>query len=379
MTKERVIGLGKDLPWYLPEELAYFKKMTMGKPIIMGQRTFESIRRPLVGRKNIILSKDKNFQPQGALSVNSIKSALEAVKNEAEVMIIGGASVYEQFLPLAQRIYLTIINRNFKGDVFFPKINYNEWREVSRKKSDNEQLEFIILERIKNFKIKNKVMNKIAKVIDHTDIRKEATMADIKKRCAEAKQYGFHGVVVNPQFTALVKRELKGIDIKTTILIDPPMGLSTHQKRLDWCKKAKRDGADELDVVINIVDVKYGRYDKILRELIPLCAILPTKVIIGSGFLTDEEIKETAKIVKKSGAFCIKTATSKDPLENREIKEKIHHIKLMKQYAPGLVVKVSGNIKTLEEVKKTIKAGADIVGTSSGLAIMKEIEKIKRC
>jgi len=216
-------------------------------------------------------------------------------------------------------------------------------------------------------------------VIDHTDIRKGATAADIKKRCAEAKQYGFHGVVVNPQFTALVKRELKGTNIKTTILIDPPMGLSPHQKRLTWCQKAKKDGADELDVVINVVDVKYGRYDKALKELRALCAILPTKVIIGSGFLTDEEIKETAKIVKKSGAFCIKTATSQDPLENREIREKIHHIKLMRQYAPGLVVKVSGNIRTLQEVKKTVKAGADIVGTSSGLEIMKEVEKTKRC
>lgn len=216
-------------------------------------------------------------------------------------------------------------------------------------------------------------MNKIAKVIDHTDIRPEATIKDIKKRCNEAKKYSFHGVCVNPKFTSLVSRELKGTNVKTVVLIDPPMGLSSHKDRLIACKKAKKDGADELDIVLNIIDVKYDRYDKVLKDLKPLCSILPTKVIIGSGFLTDEEIKKVSVIVKKSGAFCIKTATTKDPLENREMKEKVWHLKLMKEYAPGLVVKASGKIKTISDIKRCIKAGAGIVGTSSGVQIMKEI------
>lgn len=217
-------------------------------------------------------------------------------------------------------------------------------------------------------------MNKIAAVIDHTDIRKEATVGDIKRRCQEAIKYGFHGVCVNPKFTSLVNKELKGTQIKTVILIDPPMGLSSHKERMIICKKAKKDGADELDVVLNIIDVKYERYDKILKDLKPICAILPTKVIIGSGFLTDEEIIKVSKIVKEAGAFCIKTATAKDPLENREIKEKIHHLALMRKYAPGLKVKASGNIRTLKEVKQIIKGGADIVGTSSAVEMLKSNE-----
>ncbi|MGB3988415.1 MAG: deoxyribose-phosphate aldolase [Minisyncoccales bacterium] len=218
-------------------------------------------------------------------------------------------------------------------------------------------------------------MNKIAKAIDHTDIRKEATATDIKNRCDEAKKYGFHGVVVNPKFTSLVSKELKGTDIKTVILIDPPMGLSSHTERVKLCRKAKKDGADELDIVLNIVDVKYDHYDKVLSDLKSLCAILPTKVIIGSGFLTDDEIIKVSKIVKKAGAFCIKTATEKDPLEHREINEKVHHLKLMKENAPGLKVKASGNIRTISDVRKVIKAGVDFIGTSSGIQIMKELLK----
>jgi deoxyribose-phosphate aldolase len=215
---------------------------------------------------------------------------------------------------------------------------------------------------------------KIARAIDHTDIRPKATIKDIKQRCIEAKKYNFHGVCVNPKFTKLVSQELKGTDVKTVILIDPPMGLSSHQERIKVCMKAKKDGADELDIVVNIIDVKYERYSKVLKELKELCSILPTKVIIGSGFLIDEEIMKVAEIVKKAGAFCIKTATSKDPLENREMKEKALHLKLMRKYAPGLLVKASGNIRSLSDIKEMIKAGADIVGTSSGVEIMKNFK-----
>jgi len=220
-------------------------------------------------------------------------------------------------------------------------------------------------------------MSKIAKAIDHTDIRKKTTKQDIKKICDEAKEYGFHGVCVNPEWASFVSQELKGTDVKTVILIDPHMGLSSHSERMKICKQAKKDGADELDIVMNIVDMKYERYDKILEDLKPICALLPTKVIIGSGFLTDEEIAKASQLTKQAGAFCVKTATSKDPLENREIKEKSWHIVLMKKNAPGLVIKASGNIRTLQEVKKIMKAGADIVGTSSGVQIMKDLKKKK--
>ncbi|MCK5591507.1 MAG: deoxyribose-phosphate aldolase [Candidatus Pacebacteria bacterium] len=211
----------------------------------------------------------------------------------------------------------------------------------------------------------------IAKYIDHTNIKKEATSKDIIKTCAEAKKYGFRGVCVNPKWVKLVSKELNGTGIKTVVLIDPPMGLSSHEQRMKWCQKAKKDGADDLDIVMNIIDLKYERYGKVLKDLKPVCKMQPTKVIIGSGFLTDDEVKKASEIVKAAGAFCVKTATSKDPLEEREIDEKVIHLKIMRKAAPGLLIKASGNIKNKKEVEKAVKAGANIVGTSSGVKIVK--------
>lgn len=216
----------------------------------------------------------------------------------------------------------------------------------------------------------NKSIMNITKIIDQTNIRKDANTQDIKKTCQEAKKFGFRGVCIKPKWVKLVKKELEGTDIKVVCLVDPPIGDSPHQKRITICQKAKRDGADELDVVISIPDVKHERWDKILKDLKEICQILPTKVIIGSGYLTDEEIKKASEISKSAGAICVKTATEKDPLEHREMKEKFYHLKIMKKAAPGLLIKASGNVKTLKDVKEAIKAGANIVGTSSGVEII---------
>jgi len=218
-------------------------------------------------------------------------------------------------------------------------------------------------------------MKNIAKIIDQTNIKHTVTAREIKKTCQEAKKYGFRGVCVNPQWVKLAKKELQATDIKVIVLIDPPIGDSQHKKRINLCRKAKKDGADELDVVISIPDVKHGRWDKVLRDLKEICKILPTKVIIGSGYLADEEIKKASQISKKAGAICVKTATAKDPLEHRELKEKFYHLKIMKKTAPGLLIKASGNVKILKDVKEAIRAGADIVGTSSGVEIVKETLK----
>jgi len=215
----------------------------------------------------------------------------------------------------------------------------------------------------------------IAKIIDHTNISLGAKAKDIKRTCEEAKKYNFRGVDVNPEWVKLVKKELKGTDIKVIVLIDPPMGLSSHQKRMKLCQRAKKDGADELDVVMNIVDLKYEKYSKILKDLKNICKILPTKVIIGSGYLTDEEIRKASQIVKKAGAICVKTATFKDPLEERELEEKARHVKIMKKAAPGLLIKAAGKIRNLKELKMMTRAGADIIGTSSGVKIIKEFYK----
>jgi deoxyribose-phosphate aldolase len=223
-------------------------------------------------------------------------------------------------------------------------------------------------------KIKN-----IAKIIDHTNIKEDAKKEDILKTCQEAKKYGFRGVCVRLEWVKLVAKELKGTGIKTIALIDPPIGDSPHKKRVKMCKKAKKDGADELDVVMSIPDAKHGRWEKILKDLKEICKILPTKVIIGSGYLTDKEIIKASQIVKKAGAICVKTATEKDPLEHRELKEKFYHLKLMKKGAPGLLIKAAGGIRTLRDLKSAVKAGADIIGTSSGAKIMEEaIKKYKK-
>lgn len=217
----------------------------------------------------------------------------------------------------------------------------------------------------------------LAKKIDHTNIEHKAAEKDILKTCEEAKKYGFRGVCVNPEWIKMVSSHLRGTGIKTEVLVDPPMGLSSHAKRMEICQKAKKDGADELDAVLNIIDLKYERYDEVLEDLSEICRILPAKIIIGSGYLTDEEIINASQIVKKAGCWCVKTATEKDPLEYTEIKEKARHLQLMREGAPGLKIKASGKIKNLRDVKMMIEAGADIVGTSSGVNIIKAVRNSK--
>jgi deoxyribose-phosphate aldolase len=221
-----------------------------------------------------------------------------------------------------------------------------------------------------------KVKN-LEKIIDHTNIKVKATKEDILRTCQEAKKYGFRGVCVRLEWVKLVAKELKGTGIKTIALIDSPIGDSPHRERIKMVKKAKNDGADEVDVVLPLPDVKHERWGKILKELKEICKILPTKVIIGSGYLTDEEIIKASEICKKAGAICVKTATEKDPLEHRELKEKFYHLKLMKKGAPGLLIKASGGIRTLKDVMGAKKAGADIIGTSSGVEIIEELKRKK--
>jgi len=217
-----------------------------------------------------------------------------------------------------------------------------------------------------------------AKIIDHTNIKSKANEKEIKRTCQEAKRYGFRSVCVNPQWVKFVSEQLKGTGIKTVVLIDPPMGLSPHSKRVEMAKKAKKDGADELDVVINVIDIKYERYDEVLEDLKEICRILPTKVIIGSGYLTDKEIEKASELVKKAGAFCVKTATEKDPLEHIELKEKARHLKIMRKAAPGLKIKAAGKIRTYKDLQMMVEAGADIIGTSSSLEIMKGYKRRKK-
>ena len=217
----------------------------------------------------------------------------------------------------------------------------------------------------------------ISKLIDQTFLKKDASDEEISKVAEEAKKYGFRGFCVLPKHTKLAKDVLRGSSTKVTTLIDEPTGASPHKVRMKMAEAAKKAGSDELDVVMKIDDFKNGKYEEVLADLKEICQVLPTKVIIGSGYLTDEEIKKASAIVKTAGAICVKTATSNDPLGNTELAEKAKHVRIMKESAPGLLVKAAGGIRTLADLEMMTQAGADIIGTSSGVEIVNEVQNIK--
>ncbi len=126
----RVIGKDNDMPWHLPADLAYFKKTTLGKPIIMGRKTFESIGRPLPGRKNIVISRDSAYSAEGVEVVSSVDAALTLVDDVEEVMVIGGGAIYKHCLPSADRLYITHIDANIAGDTYFPAYDLKSWQRV---------------------------------------------------------------------------------------------------------------------------------------------------------------------------------------------------------------------------------------------------------
>lgn len=137
--KNRVIGKNNQLPWRLPADLKHFKTLTMGKPIVMGRKTFESIGRPLPGRRNVVISSQSDFKIAGCDVYHSIEAALTALQNEAEIMVIGGARVYEQFLKRADCIYLTVVDAQVAGDAFFPTWDQTNWQLVSQERFEADE------------------------------------------------------------------------------------------------------------------------------------------------------------------------------------------------------------------------------------------------
>ena len=152
MAANRVIGRDNGLPWHLPADLKHFKETTMGKPILMGRRTWESIGRPLPGRTSIVITRDQDYAAPGCVVVNSIEAALQAAGQQEEVMVIGGAEFYRQVLPRTGTIYLTQIHADIEGDTFFPELDEAEWRETARVDCEADErnpyeYSFITLER----------------------------------------------------------------------------------------------------------------------------------------------------------------------------------------------------------------------------------------
>lgn len=152
MANNHVIGRNNSLPWHLPADLNHFKNVTMGKPIVMGRKTFESIGKPLPGRQNIIVTHDKMYQATGCTIINSIDH-IKLVSDALEIMVIGGAEIYKQLLPQAQRLYLTYVHTDVTGDSYFPQWQANEWQEISREdhladENNKYDYSFVILEKI---------------------------------------------------------------------------------------------------------------------------------------------------------------------------------------------------------------------------------------
>ncbi|HEY8191130.1 MAG TPA: dihydrofolate reductase [Alphaproteobacteria bacterium] len=151
MSENRAIGREGALPWHIPEDLKYFKRMTLGKPVIMGRKTFESIgSKPLPKRLNIVISRSR-LLADGIGWAATVEDAIKLAKKEAqatgqnEIMIVGGAQIYREAMPLTDRLYLTVIHRTVEGDAYFPDFDQSEWRETAR--DNHTEYSFVTMER----------------------------------------------------------------------------------------------------------------------------------------------------------------------------------------------------------------------------------------
>lgn len=152
LAKNRVIGIENRLPWRLPEDLAHFKALTLGRPVLMGRKTFESLGRPLPGRTNVVITRNAQYAAAGCLVAASIPAALALCADAEEVFLIGGAELYAQTIPLADRLYLTEVELNAEGDAWFPDYDHSLFREVSREshtgeKGDALRFDFVVYEK----------------------------------------------------------------------------------------------------------------------------------------------------------------------------------------------------------------------------------------
>lgn len=153
VAKNGVIGDKNSLLWHLREDMIHFRTTTSGHPVVMGRKTYDSIGRPLPKRTNVVITRDTNLTIEGCTMAHSLEEAVALFDKSEEVFILGGAQIYRQALPLADRIYLTVIDKEYEGDTSFPEIDYSQWREYSREEfARGEEFEhpfsFITLERV---------------------------------------------------------------------------------------------------------------------------------------------------------------------------------------------------------------------------------------
>ena len=152
MDRNRVIGRGGALPWHISSDLKNFKKITMGKPILMGRKTHDSIGKPLPGRENIILTNNKKYSAEGCIVKNTLDDVYLYCEKQLELVVMGGAILYSQTLDKAEKLYITEVNASVNGDTFFPEYKSSQWREISRESfnaGENNEYDysFTVLER----------------------------------------------------------------------------------------------------------------------------------------------------------------------------------------------------------------------------------------
>lgn len=212
---------------------------------------------------------------------------------------------------------------------------------------------------------------KLNKYIDHTNLKPTATKADIENLCAEAKEYDFKSVCINPYRVALAKELLKDSDVKVCTVIGFPLGANTTEIKVAETKKAFLDGCDEFDMVINVAALKDGMYEFVQNEISAIRKEIPgriLKVIIETGLLEDNEKIIASKIACEAGADFVKTCTGISP--GKATADDIRLIRSVTEKYEGVKIKASGGVKTYEDAIQMVNAGADRIGASAGVQIM---------
>lgn len=211
---------------------------------------------------------------------------------------------------------------------------------------------------------------KIEQYIDHTLLKPQASEEEIIKVCAEAKEYGFASVCVNAYYTPLVAMELKGSSVKTCVVVGFPLGATTKEVKAFEANQAIESGAEEIDMVINVGAVKSNKYDVVREDIKAVVQAASgraiVKVILETCLLTDDEKVKVCEIAKEAGANFVKTSTGFSTGGAT-----VHDIKLMREtVGKDMGVKASGAVRTTEDAKAVIEAGASRIGASSSIAIV---------
>ncbi len=215
-------------------------------------------------------------------------------------------------------------------------------------------------------------MTEISKYIEHTLLKQDATHADFVKLFDEAKKYNFLGVCVNPLYVSLAKENLKDSDVKIVTVVGFPLGANRSDVKAFEAQKAIEDGADEVDMVLNVTKMKDKDYDFVQKDIEAVkksCKDKPLKVILETDLLTNEEIAKACELCIKAKADFVKTSTG---FVKNGVGAQVEHVKLMASIVKpyGLGVKASAGIRDKQKALEMIEAGADRLGTSSGVAIV---------